>query len=75
MKNKVLGNCPECGSETVVESEKTIGGYEVMVERCDGLIAISDDKPLIACMWSQDIGDYYAIHSITAESGVGIYKK
>lgn len=75
MLNKELGICPECGSETVVENEKTFGGYSVRVERCDGLVEIDPNSKLEACTWSQDLDDYYLGNNISSVSGVGIIKK
>lgn len=46
--------CPECGGETVVE-ESTEFGRKVITRRCDSLIEIGNDKPLDACMWSEEI--------------------
>lgn len=66
--------CPECGSETIVEKETVIGGNSIRIERCEGLIAAGDDKPLEACTWEEDLDDYYAINNISTISGVGIIK-
>lgn len=54
--NAVLaaGYCPQCGHETVVENENWFGS-SVKIERCDGLIEIDSDKPLVACLWSQEL--------------------
>lgn len=56
-KIKKLGICPECGSETVVEKVPYGMGVNriIRTERCDGLIEIHPDKPLEACMWSQEL--------------------
>jgi hypothetical protein len=61
---KRVHTCPECGSNTVVENE-TIVGITYKVERCDGLIETDPNKPLAACMWSQELG--MVSHGIVTE--------
>ncbi len=71
-----MGECPECGSSTVVEKHliEFSGGKTMRVERCDGLIEVYPNKPLDACTWERPLDDYYEINSITNVSGVGILK-
>ena len=46
--------CPECGGETVIEEVETCG-TKYLERRCDSLIEVGHDKPLDACMWSEEI--------------------
>lgn len=52
--------CPECGNETVVENIVTIWFNQketTPTERCTGLIEVDPNKPLEACLWSQELED------------------
>ena len=53
-KKKSIKECPQCGGETIIET--VLDFHESKkIRRCDSLVEIGEDKPLEACLWSEDI--------------------
>ncbi len=56
MKSKK--DCPICGGETIMENHtRTFGLTQVntKVRRCENLVEKDANKPLEACLWSEEV--------------------
>ena len=46
--------CPECDGDMVIENLKT-HGRDVIVRRCNNLVAMNDESPLLPCCYEEEI--------------------